>query len=166
MLGATETCHDIKNKTLDIRRNLVVLAHRCRKYGRNSVNAISEELYDNAYQKAIKMASVIPALSKDSDGAADDQPLFGVPISLKDCISLQGTYATAGMATRLERLSETYQVIVSVSTFRTIQCRVSSSWRYSLFLCSFFCRFFFRREFILLFHKFGFFLFIDEFFGK
>jgi Asp-tRNA(Asn)/Glu-tRNA(Gln) amidotransferase A subunit family amidase len=106
--GANETTRRIGNKTLDMLKNIVFLSHRCRKYGRaEQVNAITEELYDEAYHKAQTLLSKSTTVHKN-------KPLYGVPISVKDCIAIQGTFATGGMACRLKKKSTHNSVVVDL----------------------------------------------------
>lgn len=108
ILSAAETTKRIRKKTIDILKNIVFLSQRCRHYGRSDqVNAITEELYDEAYRRAEQLL-----LSNPTN--RDDQHLFGVPISVKDCIAIKGTFASGGMACRLRMRSEHNSLVVDL----------------------------------------------------
>jgi len=107
---ATETYASLAGGSVDMARNVAALAARCRKYGRNEAaggtNAITEEFFDQAHQRAI-------ALQKKKK--PDPLPLlYGIPISIKECLSIEGTYSTGGMACRLKQRDEHDSLIVQV----------------------------------------------------
>jgi hypothetical protein len=98
--SVAETTQQIQTKSLDMCENIVHLAHRCRQYGRdeNGCNAITEEMYDDAYEQA-------QALSRENgtNNNESKQPvLFGVPISVKDQYAIKGYLQTGGLACRLK----------------------------------------------------------------
>ena len=97
---AADTRTLIASGKLDPAENVLQLARRCRLYGRNcngdtdqGVNAITEEFYDEAFIKAKELKSM--------KRKRDDVPLlYGVPISVKDCIAMKGALQTGGLACR------------------------------------------------------------------
>jgi len=94
--SASETRRLIAMGRLDPAENLCKLARRCRKYGRNNasdtaINAITEEFYDEEYNVAQTLTS---------NEFKDTPPLYGVPISVKDCLALKGALQTGGLACR------------------------------------------------------------------
>jgi hypothetical protein len=92
---AAETRQAILQGKLSASDNVAVLARRCRRHGRDGpVNAITEEVYDQANKRASNLNDI-----------PKDAPLYGVPVCVKEWIGLQGTYATAGMACRLTERS-------------------------------------------------------------
>jgi hypothetical protein len=105
--SATETTQQIQANQLNMIDNLVLLAHRCRKYGRvqEQVNAVTQELYDEAHEQAKTLL-----LSTKQQ----QQLLYGVPISIKDCIAVKGTLSTGGLACRLKSPSLEDALIVQV----------------------------------------------------
>jgi hypothetical protein len=90
LYSASETRDLVVKGKLDPRENVVLLAQRCRRYGRPR-NVIAEELYDEA-------AEASRSLPKN---ASSQSPLYGVPISVKECLSVKGCYSTGGLACRL-----------------------------------------------------------------
>ena len=139
LLTAAETRRRIVDGTLNAQDNIVFLSKRCRECGRGQVNAITEELYDEAYHLAGDI----------SGGSVKDRPLQGVPISVKDCIAIQGTFATGGMACRLNEKStknslvfdllkdagaiplcrgNTMQLMYSIESVNRIWGRTSNPW--------------------------------------
>jgi fatty acid amide hydrolase len=108
-LTAVETRDQIASGKLDPSMYVVWLAKRCRRYGRDEkrVNAITEELYDEAYEAA--------KLLKTRGKRGKHAPLHGVPISVKDCIGLKGAYSTGGLACRLGRRDAQDSLVVQVS---------------------------------------------------
>ena len=101
-----ETRDLVKRTTLNPAQNVLNLAKRCRKYGRGKVNAITEELYDDAYETALIL---------DNNSAIDKaSPLYGVAVSIKDCINQKGYYASAGLACRMHERSTNDALIVQV----------------------------------------------------
>ncbi|CAB9510144.1 Glutamyl-tRNA(Gln) amidotransferase subunit A [Seminavis robusta] len=110
---ATQTRHEILQGTLQAHENISLLAHRCRKFGRSKqINAITEELYDEAFQAASNLANF-----QEKDGI-EPPPLFGVPVCVKEWIGVKNTYATAGMTCRLLRPDK--QDCLLVETLRTV----------------------------------------------
>jgi Asp-tRNA(Asn)/Glu-tRNA(Gln) amidotransferase A subunit family amidase len=101
-----ETQDLLKRKSLTPARNVLNLAKRCRKYGRGKVNAITEELYDEAYETALKL--------EKSTESGTKSPLYGIAISVKECINSKGHYASAGLACRMGQRCEKDALIVSV----------------------------------------------------
>ena len=109
--SATETTQLIRTRKLDMEENIIALAQRCRKYGRkeDGVNAITEELYDEALEDAKKL------IQESATKTLRDFPLlYGVPISVKDCIAIKGTFSTGGLACRLNSTSKEDSLIVQV----------------------------------------------------
>jgi fatty acid amide hydrolase len=117
---AFETWNLVSRARLDPGTNVAVLASRCRKYARGDgeenadnkaagtkVNAITEEFYDEAFQGA-------EALKKAGKPKGEIPPLYGVPISVKECFAVKGSYSTGGMACRLESRDEQDSLIVQV----------------------------------------------------
>jgi len=96
---ARETRNLILTGKLNAAENLVRLARRCRRYGRaDSVNAITEEFYDEGYQVALGLDPSKDELKKNSD----EKLLYGVPISIKDTFMQKGAFQTGGLACRTE----------------------------------------------------------------
>lgn len=106
-LSAVETNDLVRRGSLNARDNVLRVALRTRKYGRK-LNAIAEELYDEAAEVAEKLHSA-KNTTKD-----DVSPLYGVPLSVKECIGLKGTYSTGGLACRLRNRDLQDSVIVKV----------------------------------------------------
>ena len=96
ILSATATAQQILGGKLSMLQNIVNLCHRCRQYGRNEeVNAITQELYDTAYQQGKEML--------ENPVHARTQPvLYGVPVCVKDRFAIKGYLQTGGMACRLK----------------------------------------------------------------
>ena len=106
ILSATETRQQIQANKLNMVNNLVLLANRCRRYGRDQdkVNAVTQELYDEAHEQA-----------KTLQGTKQEGLLlYGVPISVKDCIAIKGTLSTAGLACRLKSPSVEDALLIKV----------------------------------------------------
>jgi Asp-tRNA(Asn)/Glu-tRNA(Gln) amidotransferase A subunit family amidase len=110
ILSATETTQQIQDNQLNMVDNLVLLAHRCRKYGRaeDKVNAVTQELYDEAHKQAKTLQSAQNGTKQGS------LLLYGVPISVKDCIAIKGTLSTGGLACRLKSPSREDALIVKI----------------------------------------------------
>ena len=80
-LGVREVHNQVRRGKLDARAHVSTLAKRAARYGRRDcVNAITEEFYDEAYSAA-------------GGSSTSDEPLAGVPISVKDCIGQKGAFA-------------------------------------------------------------------------
>mmetsp|Transcript_29057 Transcript_29057/g.41095 ORF Transcript_29057/g.41095 Transcript_29057/m.41095 type:complete len:593 (+) Transcript_29057:239-2017(+) len=101
---AAETRNLIDSQKLNPSDNVLKLAKRCRKYGRDTskVNAITHELYDQAY----KTVKGLDFKTKTKS------PLFGIPISIKESSTMQGTFATCGLACRLQKRIQKDSLIV------------------------------------------------------
>lgn len=100
----SETQDLFKRSTLSPSQNILNLATRCRKYGRGKVNAITEELYDAAYEIAQTL--------DENTHINKTGPLYGIPVSIKDCINQKDCYASAGLACRMNQRSGHDAVIV------------------------------------------------------
>jgi fatty acid amide hydrolase len=107
MLTAVETRDQVASVKLDPSIYVARLAKRCRRYGRGECNAITEELYDEAFEAA----KILKSRGKRGKQAPF---LHGVPISVKDCIGLKGTFSTGGLACRLAKRDEQDSLIVQV----------------------------------------------------
>lgn len=107
-LTAAEIRSQVVSGKLDPTEHIVRLAKRCRIFGRNESgsNAVTEELYNEAYQTALKL--------KSKGSVRDAGVLYGVPISVKDCIALKGCYSTGGLACRLRQRDDHDSLIVQV----------------------------------------------------
>jgi len=110
LLSATETRDRVLAKTLDPKVNVIFLSKRCHDLNldKDGVNGIAEELYDEAYAAAAELVAV-SGVSRNEAPA-----LFGVPISVKECISVKGTYSTGGLACRLKHRMENDCLIVEL----------------------------------------------------
>jgi Amidase len=95
LYSAHETRERILSNKLDMKDNVAMLAKRCRKYGRNEVgaNAITEEFYDEAYKAACAMDEKQHEVMKTPGEAP---ALYGVPISIKDCMNVKGACTAGG----------------------------------------------------------------------
>jgi Amidase len=95
LYSAHDTRELILNKKMDIKENVAMLAKRCRKYGRNEngANAITEEFYDEAYKTACAMGEQREKVMKNP---GETMALYGVPISIKDCINVKGACTAGG----------------------------------------------------------------------
>jgi fatty acid amide hydrolase len=96
-LSAKELSEKIQNKTLNMLDVVTYFSKYTHEHGRNEekVNAITEEIYDDAYSQAEKLLS---GHTKD-----ESKHLYGVPISVKECYSIKGCFSTGGMACRLRK---------------------------------------------------------------
>jgi len=106
-LSAKELAERFRSNEIDPTEAVAFYAKRCRKYGRSErgLNSITEELYDEAFQRAKDL------LTKTKKSAL---PFFGVPISIKECHSVEGCYSTAGMACRLRARVKTDCLVVHI----------------------------------------------------
>lgn len=79
-------------------RDAVVQAsHRCHFVGKVVLNAVAEEFYD----QAVATAETLMKQQKADISTTQSMLLYGVPISVKECLNLQGSYSTGGLACRL-----------------------------------------------------------------
>ena len=68
--------------------------HQSHSVGNMVLTAVTEELYDEAYDQAVQL---------DAESRAENLnslPLWGIPISIKDCVQQKGTDATCGSAAK------------------------------------------------------------------
>jgi fatty acid amide hydrolase len=105
-LSAVETRNAIMQRKLDPRMNVVFLAQRCRRLGRDEegINAIAQEFYTDAVEVAENLPNADTFL----------RPLYGVPVSVKEHLSLRGSYSTGGLACRLNQKDTKDSLIVQV----------------------------------------------------
>jgi Asp-tRNA(Asn)/Glu-tRNA(Gln) amidotransferase A subunit family amidase len=77
---------------------MLILINRTRKLGMEQINAVTEEVYDEAM-----------LIARDLDNNADTtntnmkSSLHGLPVSIKDCIAQKGTDSTCGLAVRCNK---------------------------------------------------------------
>ena len=93
----------ILKKQLSLPDHVSMLAATCRKFNLNmeeGMNAIAEELYDEAYWTAQDCQAKIGSNMVTERNAP---PLYGIPISIKECVTVKGTYSTGGLACRLSK---------------------------------------------------------------
>jgi len=127
LLTASATRYAVLTGELDPRRNVAVLSRRCRKYGRHpSVNAVAEELYGEAGRRAATLSNrrhyrefdFLRTQRRAGVAPYDDfyrsMPLFGVPVSVKEHITVRRCYATAGLACRLRSRKLREALVVEV----------------------------------------------------
>jgi len=117
LYSAHETRQRILSHQLDPQANVEMLAKRCRKYARDEtkVNAITEEFYQEAYQAAGKLKQKYPNDNKSNIDDEDDAPaLWGVPISIKNCMNQKGACTDGGMACRLYKKDEADCLVVEL----------------------------------------------------
>lgn len=125
LFSAVETTRRIRNGELDMQENIVKSAKSCRKYGRSQqINAITEELYDEAWKEAERLlkedqhtrtiGTTLNGAVKVNTSSRKPPLLHGVPISVKESIPIVGTYATCGLACRLEQKSTEDALLVRV----------------------------------------------------
>jgi fatty acid amide hydrolase len=72
---------------------------RSRAVGRDELCAVTEELYDEALEAAEELDNQSPD-ERSKSLKASGLLLWGVPISIKDCIQQKGTDATCGIAAK------------------------------------------------------------------
>jgi Amidase len=109
-LTAAETARRVASGSLDVAENLAFLAQRCRALGReDGLNAITEEFYQEGAERAEQLTL--------QNWQAESLPgLYGVPICVKEFISLKGSHSTAGLACRLRSRDADDSLIVQVLT--------------------------------------------------
>jgi len=125
-MTATETREAVVTGKVDPQENVVVLARRCRRYGR-PLNAVAEEFYAEATIRADVLGTYLndnrshfapaaaPAAAEAATAATTSSafgPLYGIPISVKEHIAMTGSYSTAGMACRLRHRNHKDSLIV------------------------------------------------------
>ena len=103
-LNADEIHKKCLEGSLDPVKQTIFAAKRCRTYGRLVANAIAEEFYD----EAVEIATALKSVREQSSSC----PLYGIPVSVKECIALKGSYSTAGLACRLKNRDKDDSVIV------------------------------------------------------
>jgi len=101
-MTATEVRQAVVQQQTTAREAVVRAAHRCR-HTLQTCNAVTEEYYDAA-------AHAASALVKADEGKL----LYGVPISVKECLGMKGTYSTGGLACRLRQRDTQDSLIVSI----------------------------------------------------
>ncbi|KAL4484607.1 hypothetical protein ABPG74_019784 [Tetrahymena malaccensis] len=79
-----------------------IFSHRCREIGLKEYQCITE--FD--YERAIEFAKVLDQKRLEDPNIVDSQPLYGVPISIKDFFDVKGISTSMGCANRLERIPE------------------------------------------------------------
>jgi hypothetical protein len=85
-----KACKESPNAPREYSKFLARLIIRCRTVGRDMLNAVTEELYDDA------MAEIEQCI-KD---APKNSPLAGIPVSIKDSFEQKGCDSTCGAAAR------------------------------------------------------------------
>ncbi|KAL7573699.1 hypothetical protein ACA910_007741 [Epithemia clementina (nom. ined.)] len=101
-------------KELNLPDHIASLAAYCRKYNLNlkkGMNAIAEELYEEAYWTAQDCLAKVASNTITEQNAP---PLYGIPISIKENITVKGTYSTAGLACRLAKRAAEDSLTVQV----------------------------------------------------
>lgn len=68
--------------------------------GRGKLTAVTEELYDEAHDAAVLLDNLSAA---ERESQLMNLPLWGIPISIKDCIQQRGTDATCGAAAKCSK---------------------------------------------------------------
>ena len=89
--------------TMTAREAVVRAAHRCR-HTRDTCNAVTEEYYDEAAHAASALETA----------AHEGKLFYGVPISVKECLGMKGTYSTGGLACRLRQRDTQDSLIVAI----------------------------------------------------
>jgi Amidase len=107
-LSAAETARRVASGSLDVAENLAFLARRCRALGReDGLNAIAEEFYKEGAERAEQLTL--------QHWQSETLPvLYGVPICVKEFISLKASHSTAGLACRLRSRDAEDSLIVQV----------------------------------------------------
>lgn len=75
---------------------MLILINRTRKIGACQVNAVTEEVYDEAMLIARN-------IDNNEDNSTIKSSLYGLPVSIKDCIAQKGTDSTCGIAVRCNK---------------------------------------------------------------
>ena len=116
-LSAEEIRDLVLAKKLDPKDIVAFLAKRCRQFAskKKGVNAVAEELYDEAFQTASSLdISSKNGWFQSSSDKDFPPPLLGVPISVKECIAVKGCYSTGGLSCRLNKRMEKDGLIVEL----------------------------------------------------
>ena len=112
--SALQVRQAVVEQKLDLPTYVTYLAQdRCRKIGRkeHGINAIAEEMYDSAYALAEKYKA---SVKKKNITKSNMPPLFGVPISIKECLTVKGMLTTGGLACRLNKRASEDSLTVKV----------------------------------------------------
>ena len=108
--SARDLSKDIQKGRIGLLDTVVHFSLKCRTYGRNEerVNAITEELYDEAYIQAEGL------MAEKKTRGITPRTLFGLPISIKECYSVAGCYSTGGLVCRLKSRQKNDSLIVKL----------------------------------------------------
>ena len=108
--SARDLSKDIQKGRIGLLDTIIHFSLKCRTCGRNEerVNAITEELYDEAYVQAERL------MTEKKARGTKPRTLFGLPISIKECYSVTGCYSTGGLACRLKSRQKHDSLIVKL----------------------------------------------------
>ncbi len=93
MMTVKELQSSMRKGEFTCERCIMAFIRRARRLGLNVCNAITEELYDSAVSKARELDK--SGILRKNPKA--DQPLLGIPISIKDSQHLEGCVSTEGI---------------------------------------------------------------------
>jgi Amidase len=93
---AVELCKAMRSGELKCEAVMLAFIRRSRSVGLLQLNCVTEELYDEAWSTAKGLDESGALLSSN----ADELPLLGLPVSIKDCLDQSGALSTCGLACR------------------------------------------------------------------
>jgi Asp-tRNA(Asn)/Glu-tRNA(Gln) amidotransferase A subunit family amidase len=113
MLSCSELRMAMRKGKLSCERIMLAFCRRSHELGRLGVNAVTEELYDEALAtaRALDISGIL--LAKEEDPL---KPLLGLPVSIKDSVDQEGCFSSCGLARLVhpEKRSKKDSVVVSL----------------------------------------------------
>ncbi|EGI66814.1 PREDICTED: fatty-acid amide hydrolase 2-A-like [Acromyrmex echinatior] len=126
LLSATEIAQKIRKREISSEEVIVTYVERCKKVN-PLINAIVEDRFDAAIQEAREIDNFLQSTIIDETKIANEKPLLGLPITIKESIAVQGMSYSVGMKDVSLRATEDADVVKRIRKAGGIPLLVSNT---------------------------------------
>ncbi|XP_018357628.1 PREDICTED: fatty-acid amide hydrolase 2-A isoform X2 [Trachymyrmex cornetzi] len=126
LLSATEIAQKIRKREISSEEVIVTYVKRC-KIVNPLINAIVEDRFDAAIQEAREIDNFLQSTIIDEAKIANEKPLLGLPITIKESIAVQGMSYSVGMKDVSLKATEDADVVARIRKAGGIPLLVSNT---------------------------------------
>ncbi|XP_012060687.1 PREDICTED: fatty-acid amide hydrolase 2-A [Atta cephalotes] len=126
LLSATEIAQKIRKREISSEEVIVTYVERC-KIVNPLINAIVEDRFDAAIQEAREIDNFLQSTIIDETKIANEKPLLGLPVTIKESIAVQGMSYSVGVKDVFLRATENADVVTRIRKAGGIPLLVSNT---------------------------------------
>ncbi|KAL0132901.1 hypothetical protein PUN28_000555 [Cardiocondyla obscurior] len=126
LLSATEISQKIRKREISSEEVISAYVKRCKEVN-PSINAIVEDRFDLAIQEARKVDIFLQSTTLDEEKIANEKPLLGLPVTIKESIAVQEMSYCVGVKDAPSRAIKDSEVVAKIREAGGIPLLVSNT---------------------------------------